>query len=269
MNTAVRRTIGALALAAGLAAPASASAVTLGSVVPEALNCWGPNLIVDEGSGAPSAGTLTSFSHAQVAGSSGQEIEFKVLRPAEDSNYMVIGTSGVKRLPGDSGVATFPVTPIAIQAGDVLAFWYPQEGIAACGTYRYDVAHPNGYVSMANPGIGAVVPVYTWTGNFDQNIAAEFTAVGLKPCAAETRAYDDSVAVREAAFLVYGDARSAQQLASATYYGGARTEERKAPLVTATAATDAARAEFVRTKDATLAAYNARMVCLGGRTVAV
>jgi FIMAH domain len=130
--TLARRVALALATAAlatgALAAPALAD-TTIGQTGGDAFSTCGEDagagsaLRADTNYVVPSGGgTITSFSYGSVAENAGQQLDFLVLRPAGESNYTVVGKTGLVTLAGTGGVETFAVD-IDVQGGEILGIW--------------------------------------------------------------------------------------------------------------------------------------------------
>jgi hypothetical protein len=97
----------------------------------------------------PGGGFINSFSFQ--LGLAGQQLDFLVLRPVKD-NYTVIGHTGLVTLP-NTVVATFNVTPpIAVQSGDILGMWFPdQQPVEPGQPGLVDCARP------VTPGAGGIL----------------------------------------------------------------------------------------------------------------
>jgi hypothetical protein len=120
-----------------LSAP-SAIAATVGQAVVPASSCTAPvsyaQTAVAGGTSytVPSSGVLTSFSTRAYSLSAGPTMKLVVFRAAGAGNYLVVGVSNVAltlptTVPGADIVT--PITPIPVQAGDVIGFHISASGV--------------------------------------------------------------------------------------------------------------------------------------------
>jgi hypothetical protein len=84
--------------------------------------CFGGILFGDRNYVVPSGGgTITSFSFQSTSASTGEQLDFVVLRPLPGPRYLVVGKTGVVTLNG-TGHETFSAN-ISVAHGDILGFW--------------------------------------------------------------------------------------------------------------------------------------------------
>jgi len=173
----VRRVLLLVGLVFAALPAGSALAETIGKTGSN-LDC-GPGVIADTAYVVPfGGGTITSFSFQSTSASTGEELDFLVLRQTSGSNYAVVGNTGVVTLKG-TGLETFSAN-ISVVGGDILGFWSPSEGIDDClapGTSRL-LANFN-IRSDPDPGDVLDMPPFT---HLDINESANFVpAVSLPP----------------------------------------------------------------------------------------
>jgi Ca2+-binding RTX toxin-like protein len=115
-----------------LAGTGSAQAATIGATFTGGFYCNATYSILDTTYVVPSAGTVTSFAF-QSESDAGYQVAFKVWRPLGGGVYQVVGSTALVTLATDSGLEVFaPPAPIAVQPGDVLGYWYPDD-LPNCG----------------------------------------------------------------------------------------------------------------------------------------
>jgi hypothetical protein len=164
--------------AAGLLAGASgASASVVGQAVTPgvASSCGAPQAALQTGvaaGGNPYAvtgtGVLTSFATRSFnPGIPGTHLNLVVFRSTGGGNYSVVGVSDKSiALPATAPATdlTSPMTPIPVQAGDIVGFW--TDG-TACALGTGNVADTGAYVVSAAPPSGTVA-----TGGYDSYVTS-------------------------------------------------------------------------------------------------
>jgi hypothetical protein len=136
-------------------------------------------------------GTITSFSFQSDSSNKGQALDFLVLRPMGENDFVVVG----KRLvmltgptpPSTTKVETFSAD-IRVQGGDVLGFWGNAHDdsveIANCAHDRVGGGFPEFEIGFPDPNIGdTITPSGDHPpGHFDLNESATLVpAVSLPP----------------------------------------------------------------------------------------
>ena len=141
----------------------SAGAITVGQADNATSGlCIGPNSGVQTGAQTgtsytfPAAGTVTSFSSRAYAPSGTGKAIFAVFRPdpSDPLKFTVVGTSAAVVLPSTAQatpVAYAPVAPFAVQAGDVLGFYWTEERAAVPAPAAPSAAGPPCRRSQATP----------------------------------------------------------------------------------------------------------------------
>jgi hypothetical protein len=158
-----------LLAALALASPASAS--TIGQAASGDFGCAANSIQVDPGYAATGAAKITSFNTATSPSTAGEQVDFLVLRQTTSfSHYTVVGKSGTETLGGTSAVQTFPVTPIAVQAGDVLG-WFNITQHDGCEIFNRR-GNVRSVESVSDPAVGDPVTISTIEVGVDLNLAA-------------------------------------------------------------------------------------------------
>lgn len=197
-----------------LTAPTAARAATIGETYDASLSCGGGNLTMEPDYQVPGGGTISSFSFKTRTESAGDQIDFKVLRATGNVNeYIVVGSSGPQTLLGDGSVQTFPVTPIAVQAGDVLGS-YLVTSVDGCGDYTGS-SHVSFFQAVpADPAVGSTVTLTSSFPGAQLNESAEFTPTPAVSGAGKT------VGTPTNAFTISADPAAG---GTVTYTGAARS----------------------------------------------
>jgi hypothetical protein len=172
------------------AGPASATTTVGANPASPSSRCLRGPVFTDLDYVVPQAGQIVSFAYQSVQGSTfgssqGNQLEFKVLRPAGGTTYTVVGVSGVKTLQTGSDLETFPVTPIAVQAGDLIGFYAVSIGLVGCVDTAAD---GNGGLSVPvfpNPQPGTAL-----TFVFPQRAGNRNVSAQLEPSAAQAQCND-------------------------------------------------------------------------------
>ncbi len=115
--------LGTMLVLAGASAGSALADTTIGATG-GSISCSGaPGIFADSLYQVPAGGgAINSFSFQSTFASAGHMIDFLVLRPTGGTTYLVVGKSGPKTLAG-AGLNTFPVSPIATNAGDIIGIF--------------------------------------------------------------------------------------------------------------------------------------------------
>jgi hypothetical protein len=115
-------------------------------------------------------------------GNAGQQLDFLVLRPAFESNYTVVGKTGLVTLRG-TGLETFPIN-IRVQGGDILGVWIPSL-LGYCvhpAASGFDENEITSLLGAPDPNVGDTVSLPLPVTGTDLNESANFVpAVSLPP----------------------------------------------------------------------------------------
>ena len=120
-----------IAIGCLLLAASGASAATIGQVVDASTQCGTPTWAQSGASGGipytvPSSGTLTSFA-TRAWNEEGGTLRLVVVRPSQNNLVVALSNESVT-LPTTAPAADLvtPITPIAVQAGDIIGFASPE-----------------------------------------------------------------------------------------------------------------------------------------------
>ena len=179
-----------LVIASAIAAftgQASAATITVGQTpgpTDSTADCGGAGLFADPNAEVPAGGgTITGFSFLSTPDDAGQQIDFIVLRPANDgspNDYTVVADTGLVTLAG-TGLETFPAD-FPADAGDILANYHTDGEDCA-------IPAPAGAVyglATSDPGVGVGLTFSAPVPGFELNESA--TLAGGTPRATTTTA---------------------------------------------------------------------------------
>jgi hypothetical protein len=136
-----------------------------------------PEIVLGDGNYVvPSGGgTITSFSFLSDSSSTGQSLDFLVLRPTGSGSYTVVGKTGLVTLAG-TGLETFPAN-VSVRAGDILGFWARPGLHDSFPNCARSVPGGGGYLQSStatNPKVGDTFTFPITSSFFDLNESATF-----------------------------------------------------------------------------------------------
>ena len=128
----------------------------------------------------PGRGVITSFSYQSSPQNAGQQLDFLVLTPALNGDYVVTGQTGLvtlKGTPSGTTVETFPAN-IPVRGGEILGLWRP-DGLFGCAR---PVSGTGGAIidlGESDPSVDERLPFSSPSDVDDSNESATFVKIGV------------------------------------------------------------------------------------------
>jgi hypothetical protein len=140
----------------------------------------GDTTYVVPGSGVIFSGVITSFSFQSSPQNAGQQLDFLVLTPALNGDYVVVGQTGLvtlKGTPSGTTVETFPAN-IPVRGGDILGLWRP-DGLFGCARPVSGTGGAIVDLGESDPSVDERLPFDSPNPLDDSNESATFVPIGV------------------------------------------------------------------------------------------